>query len=99
MLTLPATAKVADDATLSIRSTLVHDNSGRCGKQSLSLFGGAVIVPPYLCGHPDFLVIETHTSGVEVPAGAIEVENLTEEALPGNLYGALRAQEPVGRRS
>jgi hypothetical protein len=32
-------------------------------------------------------VIETKTSGVEILTGAIDVENLTEEVLPGNLYG------------
>jgi len=37
------------------------------------LFGGAVVIPPYLCGHPDFIVIETHTEGVEVLSGAVEV--------------------------
>jgi hypothetical protein len=95
---LPPGAELAPGATLSARVTTIHDDPNRCGKQPLTLFDGAVVIPPYLCGHPDFIVIETHTQGVEVLTGAIEVENLTEEALPDNLYGCgpLR-QNPAGQ--
>ena len=97
VLQLPPTAVLAPDATLSARATTIHDDPNRCGKQPLTLFGGAVVIPPYLCGHPDFIVIETHTEGVEVLSGAIEVENLTEEALPDNLYGCGPVrQNPAG---
>jgi hypothetical protein len=93
----PDSAVVQLDATLTARTWLVHDDPARCGVQALTLFDGAVIIPPYLCGHPDFLVIETDTEGVEIASGAIDVENLTEEVLPGNLYGCtgLR-QNPAG---
>ena len=84
---LPPTAELEPGATLTARVTTIHDDPNRCGNQALTLFNGAVVIPPYLCGHPDFIVIETHTEGVTVPTGAIEVENLTEEALPNNLYG------------
>jgi hypothetical protein len=95
---LPPEATVAPGATLTARVTTIHDDPNRCGKQPLTLFDGAVIVPPYLCGHPDFIVIETHTQGVEVLSGAIEVENLTEEALPNNLYGCGPVrQNPAGQ--
>jgi hypothetical protein len=95
---LPPTAALDPDATLTARVTTIHDDPARCGKNPLTLFGGAVVIPPYLCGHPDFIVIETHTEGVEVSSGAIEVENLTAQALPNNLYGctALR-QNPAGQ--
>jgi hypothetical protein len=98
IFTLPATAEVAPGATLTARVTTIHDDPNRCGKQPLTLFGGAVVLPPYLCGHPDFLVIETHTQGVEVLTGAIEVENLTEQALPNNLFGCTAfRQNPAGQ--
>jgi len=98
VLQFPPTAELAPGATLSARATTIHDDPNRCGKQPLTLFGGAVVIPPYLCGHPDFIVIETHTEGVEVLSGAVEVENLTEEALPGNLYGCGPVrQNPAGQ--
>jgi hypothetical protein len=98
IFTLPATATVEPGATLTARATTIHDDPNRCGKQALTLFNGAVVIPPYLCGHPDFIVIETHTEGVEVLTGAIEVENLTEEALPNNLYGCTAfRQNPAGQ--
>jgi len=98
ILQLPPSAVVAPGATLTARVTTIHDSASRCGQQPLTLFGGAVVIPPYLCGHPDFLVIETHTTGVTVSTGAVEVENLTEQALPNNLYGcsAVR-QNPAGQ--
>jgi hypothetical protein len=98
IIELPPTAELAADATLSARVTTIHDDPNRCSKQPLTLFNGAVVIPPYLCGHPDFIVIETHTQGVEVSSGAIEVENLTAQALPNNLYGcdAVR-QNPAGQ--
>lgn len=98
IFSLPATAKIDPGATLSARVTTIHDDPARCGKDPLTLFGGAVVIPPYLCGHPDFLVIETHTEGVQVLTGAIEVENLTEDALPNNLYGCTAfRQNPAGQ--
>jgi hypothetical protein len=96
--TLPAGATIAPGATLTARVTTIHDDPARCGKDPLTLFNGAVVIPPYLCGHPDFLVIETHTAGVQVLTGAIEVENLTEDALPNNLYGCTPfRQNPAGQ--
>jgi len=98
ILQLPPTAEVAPGATLTARVTTIHDDPNRCGKQPLTLFNGAVVVPPYLCGHPDFIVIETHTEGVQVLTGAVEVENLTEQALPNNLYGCTAfRQNPAGQ--
>jgi hypothetical protein len=97
ILQLPPTAVLEPGATLTARVTTIHDDPTRCGKQPLTLFDGAVVIPPYLCGHPDFIVIETHTEGVEVLSGAIEVENLTEEVLPDNLYGCGPVrQNPAG---
>ena len=97
ILQLPQGADLAPDATLTARVTTIQDNPARCGNQPLTLFNGAVVIPPYLCGHPNFIVIETHTEGVEVLSGAVEVENLTEDVLPGNLYGCTSVrQNPAG---
>ncbi len=94
----PASATVQPDATLTARTYLIHDLPGRCGNTTLPLFNGAVVIPKYLCGHPDFIVIETLDTGVSVPSGTILVENQTEDVLPGNLYGctAIRQTPDVG---
>jgi hypothetical protein len=97
VLTFPATARVADDATLTARTFLFRDNSNRCGNVPMSLLNGAILLPPYLCGHPDFLVIQNDIAGVEMTSGNIEVEALTEIVLPGNLYGCDSVrQNPAG---
>jgi hypothetical protein len=98
VLQYPATAEIAPDATLTAQTFLIRDDPNRCGNQPLTLFDGAVVIPAYLCGHPDFLVIETQASGVEVLSGTVLVENLTEDVLPANLYGcnAVR-QNPAGQ--
>ena len=83
----PASAQLEDDATLTVRTWRIQDDPARCGVHPLTLFDGKVVIPPYLCGHPDIFVIETKTSGVEILTGAIDVENLTEEVLPDNLFG------------
>jgi hypothetical protein len=90
----PASAQVAAGSTLTARTYRFHDDPNRCGKEPRTLFDGAVVIPAYLCGHPDFLVIETATSGVEIPSGVIEVENLTEDVLPDNLYGCTGDIDP-----
>ncbi|HEY4368344.1 MAG TPA: hypothetical protein VGN07_14005 [Steroidobacteraceae bacterium] len=98
VLSYPDSASIAPNATLTARTFRFHDDPNRCGKRSLSLFNGAVIIPQYLCGHPDFLVIETAASGVEVLTGTILVENLTKDVLPDNLYGCDDVrQNPAGQ--
>ncbi len=39
-------------------------------------------------------MIETQTTGVQVQQGTINVENLTEDALPGNLYACSSTTDP-----
>ena len=92
--TYPPTAQVAEDATLTARTFLIHDDPNRCGVAPLVLFAGAAVLPPYLCGHPDFLVIETEATGVEILNDAIDLENLTEDVLPGNLYACSSTTDP-----
>lgn len=93
----PPTAKIEPGATVTARTWRFSDDPARCGVSPLVLFDGAVTIPPYLCGHPDFIVIQTETSGVTVAAGTIDVENLTEDVLPDNLYGCTEVrQNPAG---
>ena len=97
IMTFPATTKLAPGATLTAQTFRFRDNPNRCGREPWVLFNGAVRIPPYLCGHPDILVIRTETSGVEINSGVVEVENLTEDVLPGNLYGCTAVrQNPAG---
>jgi len=97
ILEYPDTAEIDDDATLTAQTFRIHDDPNRCGRRPLTLFNGAVVIPAYLCGHPDFLVIKTTSTGVEVLTGAVDVENLTAQVLPGNLYGCTDVrQNPAG---
>lgn len=94
----PPTAKVTADAQLSATTYRFNDDPSRCGVSPLTLFGGEVVVPPYLCGHPDFIVIKTESTGVAVTSGVVQVENLTEDVLPNNLYGCTNVrQNPAGQ--
>lgn len=74
------------------RTWRFNDDAGRCGISALSLdLEGddgmpEVIIPAYLCGHPDFLVIKTE-GDVEIPYGVVEIINQTATLLPDNLYG------------
>jgi hypothetical protein len=45
-----------------------------CGSGPLSLFNGALVIPSYLCGSPDFLVVKTEPN-FDVPSGTVEIEN------------------------
>ena len=78
-------------ASIGVRTYEFTDDPARCGVSPLTLFDGAdprpdLIIPPYLCGSPKFLVVEVDTDGFEVLQGTILVENEPEEALPDNLY-------------
>lgn len=91
------------DASIGVRTFEFTDNPARCGLSPLTLFGGAdarpdLIIPPYLCGSPKFLVVEVDTDGFEVLQGTILVENEPEEALPDNLYECTGpfAPDPLG---
>lgn len=101
VLLLPP-VELTNDASIGIRTYEFTDDPGRCGVAPLTLFGGSdprppLVIPPYLCGSPRFLVVEVNTAGFEVQQGTILVENEPQIALPGNLYectGPL-AQDPL----
>ena len=80
-----------DGASIGIRTFEFTDDPARCGVDQLVLFDGDdprpdLIIPPYLCGSPRFLVVEVDRDGFEVSRGTILVENEPLEALPGNLF-------------
>ncbi len=98
IVTFPESATVADDAVYTVRTWRINDDAARCGVAQLTLFDGAVVIPKYLCGHPDFLVIRTESPGVEILEGTVFVENQTDVVLPGNLYGCENIrQNPAGK--
>lgn len=89
---------LGQDASIGIRTYEFTDDPDRCGKDPLTLFGGdnvsedappLLIIPPYLCGSPKFLVVEVDTDGFEFQKGTILVNNEPREALPDNLYECL----------
>lgn len=83
--TLMIPASVPPGSTLTVnRFDFVDPRVGdnECGSQALSLFGGALVIPPYLCGSPQFIVVKTNTDFV-LQQSTIIIEN---EPIPGNLY-------------
>jgi hypothetical protein len=72
-LTLPDKPDV-DDPTIGVRTYFFTDDPNRCGKQPLSLFEGKLVIPAYLCGSPDFVVVKTDPN-FDVPSGTVVVEN------------------------
>ena len=89
-MTLPPVA-LQQDASIGVRTYEFTDDPSRCGNDPLVLFGESdprpdLIIPPYLCGSPKFMVVEVDTEGFEVRQGTILVENEPLDALPGNLY-------------
>jgi hypothetical protein len=91
VMTLPPVA-LQPDASIGIRTYEFDDDPARCGGTNpLVLFGATdprpdLIIPPYLCGSPKFLVVEVDTEGFEIRQGTVLVENEPVESLPGNLY-------------
>ena len=89
--TLPPEAEVDPGQDATVLSIRINGDDDRCNNPSrfpepLVLFGGEVVIPPYLCGSPDLIVLKTDAPGVDVPDGTVFVTNNTEELLPNNLY-------------
>lgn len=90
VLQLPP-VELDEGASIGVRTFEFTDDPDRCGVEPLTLFGGKdarpdLIIPPYLCGSPKFLVVEVDRQGFEISQGTILVENEPLEALPDNLY-------------
>jgi hypothetical protein len=86
---LPASAIVEVGDQYTVRTWLVDDDS--CGTaRELDLLvdddhpGAEVIVPGYLCAHPDlghFLVVKSQAP-IEIPSGVVSISNDTKKLLP-----------------
>lgn len=91
-LTFPMETQAPAGSTIATNSFEYTDDPGRCGNATLTLFDddgiadNELIIPPYLCGSPNFLVVAVDSTGVEVPEGTIFVENEVLDVLPDNLY-------------
>ncbi|MDH3747974.1 MAG: hypothetical protein OER97_07175 [Gammaproteobacteria bacterium] len=91
----PSAAAIAEGATLAVLSKRVNGDDARCGISPLELVGlngETITVPPYLCGSPDFIYLQTITQGVEIPDDTVFVENQTDVLLPNNLYSC---EDPI----
>jgi hypothetical protein len=56
-------------------------------------FEGALILPPYLCGSPKFVVVKVDSSDLNpILTGVVKVENDPLLAVPGNLY---KCSDPI----
>ena len=89
-MTLPP-VDLQQGSSIGVRTYEYEDDPARCGASPLVLFGGTdprpdLIIPPYLCGSPRFMVVEVDTEGFDIDQGTILVENEPLAALPGNLY-------------
>lgn len=102
IITLPLALNAIDeDAQYVVTTYLIRNDSARCGVSALSLFNGDVIVPPYLCGHPDFLVAKVENvddgdpaNDVQILRGVVSILN-ESDVLPDNLYDC-QAPIPAG---
>jgi hypothetical protein len=74
-------------ATLGVKTYYFSDDPSRCGNAPLSLFDGALVIPSYLCGSPNFLVVKTEPS-FGIPSGTVLIENETSEIFPANTANA-----------
>ncbi|MDZ7769060.1 MAG: hypothetical protein U5K38_08275 [Woeseiaceae bacterium] len=45
-----------------------------------------LIIPPYLCGSPKFLIVEVKTNNLNISQGTVAVENEVTTASPNNWY-------------
>ena len=99
-VTLPASA-LGNDPEIGIRTYEFSDDPSRCGVTPLVLFNtdadpdNDLIIPPYLCGSPKFLIVEVKTTNVSITEGTVAIENEVTEALPNNLYECTGPIDPA----
>ncbi len=86
---------------IGIRTYEFTDDPLRCGVSPLVLFDtdadpdNDLIIPPYLCGSPKFLIVEVETFDVNLADGTVLVENEVIDALPNNLYECTGPLDPM----
>lgn len=77
---------------IGIRTYEFTDDPARCGVSPLVLFDtdsdpdNDLIIPPYLCGSPKFLIVEVTSTDVNITSGTVQIENEVTDSLPNNLY-------------
>jgi len=97
---LPPSA-VGEDAEIGIRTFEFTDDPARCGVSPLVLFNtdsdpdNDLIIPPYLCGSPNFLIVQIRTDNIDITEGVVQVENEVTDALPNNLYECTGPIDPM----
>ncbi len=89
-------------ATIAVTVNEISDQricaGGTDANGPLTLFGGdgipdnELIIPEYLCGSPDFVVVKIDSSELLIDEGTVFVENDTAAVLPGNLF---ICEEPI----
>ncbi len=85
-------AALGVDPEIAIRTYEYTDDPARCGVSPLVLFdtdadpNNDLIIPPYLCGSPKFLIVEVKTNNLSFNQGTVAVENEVTTALPNNWY-------------
>lgn len=93
-LTFPE-GSIPPGANITFNAFEFNDDPARCGVSQLVLFDAAtdpddvrpeLIIPPYLCGSPKFVVIAVDSSELNILDGTVLVENKTDVVLPNNLY-------------
>jgi hypothetical protein len=47
---------------------------------------GTLVIPEYLCGSPNFVVVRTFGKNISIPRGTVFTENNTSGILPGNQF-------------
>jgi len=99
-IVLPPSA-LGVDPEIGIRTFEFNDDPSRCGVSPLVLFdtdgdpNNDLIIPPYLCGSPKFLIVEIRTENVSITEVTILIENEVIDALPNNLYECTGPIDPM----
>jgi len=99
-VTVPPSA-LGDNPEIGIRTYEFTDDPARCGVSPLVLFDADadpdndLIIPPYLCGSPKFLIVEVKTEDVGLTEGTVLIENEVVDALPNNLYECTGPIDPM----
>ncbi|RLA30649.1 MAG: hypothetical protein DRR11_12795 [Gammaproteobacteria bacterium] len=100
-LTFPE-GSIPTGAKISFNAFEFADDPARCGLSPLVIFGTdtdpsdempELIIPPYLCGSPDFVVIAVDSSDLNILEGTVFVENDTPTVLPDN--DILVCEDPI----
>tara|TARA_R110002096_G_scaffold128768_2_gene277103 strand:- start:6145 stop:7611 length:1467 start_codon:yes stop_codon:yes gene_type:complete len=91
MISFPESG-LGNDPEVGIRTYEFTDDPARCGVSQLVLFDtdgnpdNDLIIPPYLCGSPKFLIVEVTSMNINITSGTVQIENEVTDSLPNNLY-------------